>query len=206
MDEFTRQPHSVVLVVRVEPSENVANKADLHWFDRKSYLCRQIHSRPLELTVAARFDGFTLSKRATTSDDGARVNSVITTAAPAPAANPGVPTIMFQTPPGRLEAKPQMDDTTVPTTTPDTAPQKLNRLQYRASKMLGPKVAPIPPKAYDTRSRIESGLYIEIAMDTRPITTRRSRPSQMRGRCRKELVTLRKTGRSSAATADPSNN
>ena len=142
MDEFTRQPHSVVLAVRVEPSENVANMADLHWFDRKSYLCRQIHSRPLELTVAARFGGFTLSKRATTSDDGARVNRVIATAETAPAANPGVPSIMFQTPPGPPEEKPQMDDTTVPMTTPDTAPQKLNRLQNRASKMLGLKAAP----------------------------------------------------------------
>ena len=206
MDEFTRQPHSVVLVVRVEPSEDVANTADFHRLDRKIGLCRQIHSRLFGLTVAARSDGFTLSKRATTSDDGARVNSVTATAATAPAANPGVLTIMFQTPPGPPEAKPQMDDTTVPTTTPDTAPQKLNLLQYRASKMLGPKAAPIPPKAYDTRSRIESGLYIEIAMDTRPITTSRSHPSQMRGRRRKELVTLRKTGRSSAATADPSNN
>ena len=35
MDEHARQPHTVVIVVRVEPGEDVANTADIHRLDRK---------------------------------------------------------------------------------------------------------------------------------------------------------------------------
>ena len=60
---------------------------------------------------------------ATTAGDGPDVNSVATTDAAMLAANPGVPTIMSPDAARAAGRETQMDDTTVPATTPDTAPQ-----------------------------------------------------------------------------------
>ena len=51
------------------------------------------------------------------------------------------------TPPGPPDDAHQIEDTSVPVTIAAPAPHRLNRRQYSARIVTGPKAAPMPPHA-----------------------------------------------------------